>query len=305
MGFLDIINVPLGYLFRIIYMVVKNYGWALVLFTVITKAILLPLSIKQQKSMSKMQAVQPKLNEIQRKYQYDKEKLNQETMKIYQENKINPMGGCLPLLIQFPVLIGLYNIIRMPLTYVLKFGSGVFPTVQQVLDILTPMGFTGTIHDEIKIADYLFNTQGALEAVQAAFPQANIITLDFNFLGMNLSQTPNFLVLSPLLLIPVLAGVTSYLTSWITNKLNGNSAKSSNGQENTTASTMQTMTYIFPFMTVFFAFSLPAGLGFYWILSNIVQIIQQVVLTKYFAKTAVPEESHVHYREREKKRRKS
>lgn len=286
-------------------MVVKNYGWALVLFTVITKAILLPLSIKQQKSMSKMQAVQPKLNEIQRKYQYDKEKLNQETMKIYQENKINPMGGCLPLLIQFPVLIGLYNIIRMPLTYVLKFGSGVFPTVQQVLDILTPMGFTGTIHDEIKIADYLFNTQGALEAVQAAFPQANIITLDFNFLGMNLSQTPNFLVLSPLLLIPVLAGVTSYLTSWITNKLNGNSAKPSNGQENTTASTMQTMTYIFPFMTVFFAFSLPAGLGFYWILSNIVQIIQQVVLTKYFAKTAVPEESHVHYREREKKRRKS
>lgn len=305
MGFLDIINVPLGYLFRIIYLIVKNYGWALVLFTVITKAILLPLSIKQQKSMSKMQAVQPKLNEIQRKYQYDKEKLNQETMKIYQENKINPMGGCLPLLIQFPVLIGLYNIIRMPLTYVLKFGSGVFPTVQQVLDILTPMGFTGTIHDEIKIADYLFNTQGALEAVQAAFPQANIISLDFNFLGMNLSQTPNFMVLSPLLLIPILAGVTSYLTSWVSNKLNGNSAKSSNGQENTTASTMQTMTYIFPFMTVFFAFSLPAGLGFYWILSNIVQIIQQVVLTKYFAKTAVPEESHVHYREREKKRRKS
>ncbi len=305
MGFLDIINVPLGYLFRIIYLIVKNYGWALVLFTVITKAILLPLSIKQQKSMSKMQAVQPKLNEIQRKYQYDKEKLNQETMKIYQENKINPMGGCLPLLIQFPVLIGLYNIIRMPLTYVLKFGSGVFPTVQQVLDILTPMGFTGTIHDEIKIADYLFNTQGALEAVQAAFPQANIISLDFNFLGMNLSQTPNFMVLSPLLLIPILAGVTSYLTSWVSNKLNGNSAKSSNGQENTTASTMQTMTYIFPFMTVFFAFSLPEGLGSYWILSNIVQIIQQVVLTKYFAKTAVPEESHVHYREREKKRRKS
>ena len=305
MGFLDIINVPLGWLFRIIYMIVNNYGWALVLFTIITKAILLPLSVKQQKSMSKMQAVQPKLNEIQKKYQYDKEKLNQETMKIYQENKINPMGGCLPLLIQFPVLIGLYNIIRMPLTYVLKFGSGALPTVQEVLDILAPLGFAGTIHDEIKIADYLFNTQGALEAVQAAFPQAEIITLDFNFLGMNLSQIPNFMVLSPLLLIPILAGVSSYLTSWITTKMNGSAAKPSNGQENTTASTMQTMTYIFPFMTVFFAFSLPAGLGFYWILSNIVQIIQQVVLTKYFAKSAEPVAEHVHYREREKKRRKS
>ncbi len=306
MGIFDIINVPLGYLFRIIYLLVNNYGWTLVLFTVVTKLILLPLSVKQQKSMSKMQAIQPKINEIQRKYQYDKEKLNQETMKIYQENQINPMGGCLPLLIQFPVLIALYNIIRMPLTYVLKFGIGDLPSVQQVLDILASLGFSGTIHDEIKIADFLFNTSGAMEAVKAAFPQANIISLDFTFLGMNLSHTPNFLVLNTLILIPVLAGFTSFLTSWVTNKLNSSGNKKPvNAEGNPTASSMQTMTYIFPFMTVFFAFSLPAGLGFYWILSNIVQIVQQVVLTKYFEKTKEPESPREHYRDRQKKRRKS
>ena len=282
-----------------------NYGWTLVLFTVITKLILLPLSIKQQKSMSKMQAVQPKLNEIQRKYQYDKEKLNQETMKVYQENGINPMGGCLPLLIQFPVLIGLYNIIRMPLTYVLKFGSGSMPKVQEVLDILAKFGFSGTIHDEIKIADFLFNSKEAMTAVAEAFPAAELVHLDFNFFGMNLSQIPNFMVLSPLLLIPILAGLTSFLTSWVSNKLNPQANKNTNASgENTTASTMQTMTYIFPFMTVFFAFSLPAGLGFYWILSNIVQIVQQIVLTKYFEKNIEAPAPREHFREREKKRRK-
>lgn len=305
MGIFDIINIPLGYLFRLIYIAVNDYGWALVLFTVITKAILLPLSIKQQKSMSKMQSIQPKINEIQRKYQYDKEKLNQETMKIYQENKINPMGGCLPLLIQFPVLIALYNIIRMPLTYVLKLGTGNLPTVQQVFDIITPLGFGGTIRDEIKIADFLFNNSGALQAVKEAFPLANIIKLDFDFFGMNLSQTPSFTTLSPLLLIPILAGVTSYLTSWVTNKLNPSASKNVNAEENPTAASMQTMTYFFPFLTVFFAFSLPAGLGFYWILSNIVQIAQQVVLTKYFEKHKEPDAPKEHYRERKKKRRKS
>lgn len=305
MSIFDIINVPLGYLFRIIYLIVNNYGWTLVFFTIITKLILLPLSIKQQKSMSKMQAIQPKINEIQKKYQYDKEKLNQETMRIYQENKINPMGGCLPLLIQFPVLIGLYNIIRKPLTYVLKFGTGELPGVKAVLDILTPLGFSGTVADEIKIADFLFNSNEAMSAVSAAFPNANIIPIDFNFFGMNLSQIPNFREFTPLLLIPILAGLTSYLTSWVTNKLNPqSSAAKANAEENPTAASMQSMTYIFPLMTVFFAFSLPAGLGFYWIMSNIVQIAQQVVLTKYFEKNKEESAPAQHYREREKKKKK-
>ena len=302
MGIFDIINVPLGYLFRFIFLVVQNYGWTLVLFTIITKAILLPLSVKQQKSMSKMQAIQPRLAELQKKYQYDKEKLNQETMKLYQTNKINPMGGCLPLLIQFPLLIGLYNIIRNPLTYVIQLGKHGLPALQELIDVMTPMGLqiSGNVINELPIAKCMSEHFAAV--VEKLPALANVQTIDFNFLGLDLSQTPSLNELSPLLLIPILAGLSTFLSSWLSQKMSGTPKPSS---ENSTASTMQMMTYIFPFMTVFFAFSLPAGLGLYWIISNIVQLVQQVVLTQYFAKkleNEAPQKEH--YRERENKRRK-
>lgn len=294
----DIINVPLGYLFRWIYWIVGSYGWTLVLFTLITKAILLPLSIKQQKSMSKMQLIQPKLAELQKKYQYDKEKLNAETMKLYQDYKINPMSGCLPLLIQFPVLIALYNIIRNPLTYVMQFSQA---EIQTIFDAITPLGFTGDIHNQIPIADFLFHH---IDQARAALPDLVINPIDFTFMGLNLSQTPSWAALTPLLLIPVLAGLTTFLASWVSTKLNG-TAQQSSDPNNPAGSTMKMMTYFFPFMTVFFAFSLPAGLGFYWILSNIIQIIQQFILTKYFShKPELEEPKKEHYREREKRRKK-
>lgn len=299
----DIINVPLGYLFRFIFLVVQNYGWTLVLFTIITKAILLPLSVKQQKSMSKMQAIQPKIAELQKKYQYDQEKLNQETMKLYQTNKINPMGGCLPLLIQFPLLIGLYNIIRNPLTYVVQLGKHGLPALNETIEVMKTMGLevTGKIVNEIPIAKFMTEHFDAL--VEKLPSLSGALTMDFNFIGMDLSRTPSLNDISPLLLIPVLAGLTTFLTSWLTQKMSGNKASS----DNQNAQTMQMMNYIFPFMTVFFAFSLPAGLGLYWIISNIVQFVQQIILTKIVGKKLAEEEvseKKEHFRERESKRRK-
>ena len=302
MGIFDIINVPLGYLFRFIFMIVKNYGWTVVLFTIVTKAILLPLSLKQQKSMSKMQAIQPKLNELQKKYQYDKEKLNQETMKLYQTNNINPMGGCLPLLIQFPLLLGLYNIIRKPLTYVVQLGKGGLPTVDAAVNAMKELGLSvgGTITNEIPFAKFM---QEHFDALVEKLPSiADALVIDFNFFGMDLSKIPSINEIGPLLLIPILAGLTTFMTSWLTQKMSGNKQASADNQN---ASTMQMMNYIFPFMTVFFAFSLPAGLGLYWIISNIVQFVQQIILTKYFAKTLPDEETKKeHFRERENRRKK-
>ncbi len=298
MGIFDLINIPLGYLFRYIYLLLQNYGWTLVLFTIITKAVLIPLTVKQQKSMIKMQAIQPKLQEIQKKYQYDKEKLNQETMKLYQNAGVNPMGGCLPTLIQFPILIALYNIIRSPLSYVIQLGKHGLPTIEEVHTALTALGSTVNIKDQIGIAAEMnrFSTELA-----AKFPEANIMNIDFSFFGLNLSNTPSLATLSPLLLIPVLAALTTFLVSWATNKLNGQSA---NKNADGTAGTMQMMTYFFPVMTFFFSISLPAGLGFYWILSNIFQLGQQVVLTKLFPKKTPDEPARKHFREREAERRK-
>ncbi len=290
MGIFDLINIPLGYLFRFIYLLLQHYGWTLVIFTLITKAVLLPLTIKQQKATVKMQAIQPKLQELQKKYQYDKEKLNQETMKLYQTAGVNPMGGCLPLLIQFPLLIALYNIIRSPLSYVIQLGKHGLPTINEVHDFLVTLGSTAPVTDQIKMASDMNQFSAELAA---HFPDANFLNIDFTSFGLNLAQNPSISTLSPLLIIPVLAGLSTFLVSWLTNKMSNN--KPAEGAANS----MQMMTYFFPVMTFFFSVSLPAGLGFYWILSNIFQLAQQVVMKYWFPAEASDQPEQKHFRERE------
>ncbi len=295
MAIFDIINVPLGYLFRYIYMLFENYGWTLLMFTIVTKAILLPLTIKQQKSMSKMQAVQPQLQALQKKYEYDKDKLNQEMVKLYQDNKINPMSGCLPLLIQLPLLLALYNIIRSPLTYVVQLGKHGLPAISEVHAVLQQLGSTVAANDQIKIAAEMSTYA---EGLSAAFPGVDFLQMDFTFFGLNLAETPSLTVLSPMLLIPVLAGLTTYLVSTISTKLSGQT------QNNEAAGSMKMMNSFMPFMTVFFSLSLPAGLGFYWIVSNIIQVIQQIVMHRYFPVSVPEAPAPKHFREREAERRK-
>ena len=297
MGIFDIINIPLGYLFRFIYMVLNNYGWTLVVFTLITKTLLMPLSIKQHKTMAKTQALQPRLAELQKKYQYDKEKLNQETMKLYQESGVNPMGGCLPILIQFPLLIALYNIIRSPLSYVIQLGKHGLPTIEQVHTALTGLGVDVAANDQIAIASKMHEFAAELSA---KFPGVNFLDMDFRFYGLDLSRIPSLNEWSLLLLIPILAGVTTYLSSKLATKMSGQSAQNAEGA----AGSMQMMTYFFPIMTVFFSISLPAGLGFYWILSNIYQTGQQFILTRLFPAKPVEAPTPKHFREREAERRK-
>ncbi len=295
MAIFDIINVPLGYLFRYIYMLFENYGWTLLVFTLVTKALLLPLTIKQQKSMSKMQAIQPQLAALQKKYEYDKDKLNQEMVKLYQDNNVNPMSGCLPLLIQLPLLLALYNIIRSPLTYVIQLGKHGLPTISEVHAVLQQLGSAVDVKDQIKIAAEMATHA---EGLAAAFPGVDFLQMDFTFFGLNLSQTPSIAVLSPMLLIPVLTGLTTYLVSTISTKLSGQT------QNNDAAGSMKMMNSFMPFMTVFFSLSLPAGLGFYWIVSNLVQIVQQLVMHHYFPPTPIEAPAPKHFREREAERRK-
>lgn len=286
---MDIINIPLGYLFKwVSFLVGNNYGWALILFTIVTKLLLTPLSIKQQKSTLQMQKIQPKLSEIQKKYQYDKEKLNQETLKIYQENKISPMGGCLPLLIQFPILIALYNIINRPLTYIMQLSK------EQINALANALGHTGEQINQITIAAEM---KTANLPVELAHLKENAI--NFNFFGLDLSQIPGF-VMQPLFIIPVLAGITTFLLSRVTQR----NASAQQSDDNPAASSMKMMNYIFPVMTFMFSISLPAGLGVYWIMSNFYQMAQYLVLPKFIKLEEEPQEVKMHYREREKRSKK-
>ena len=299
-GIFDIINVPLGYLFKgIYYLCGSSYGWALVLFTIVTKLLLTPLSVKQQKSTMKMQKIQPRLAEIQKKYQYDKEKLNQETLKLYQDNNISPMGGCLPLLIQFPVLISLYSIIRSPLTYIFQVEKEVLTSLAETINGLGVLEKAVGVGDEIGLYS-AFQKYGAEFADKFDSIPKNI---DFRFFGLDLSQVPSldkFASMDIIILIPILAGVTTFLLSYLTQKT---TAAQQSG-DNPAAGSMKIMNYIFPVMTFMFSVSLPAGLGFYWILSNLYQMVQHVVLPKFIKLDDEPKEEKLHYRDRENRRKK-
>ena len=227
-----------------------------------------------------MQKIQPKLNEIQKKYQYDKEKQSQEMMKLYQEYKINPMSGCLPLLIQMPIILILYQAIYRPLTYMFGPNHGFTPEVVTALleKVQTLSGSGGRAVTEISVFSYWDQLGNLLPAGAHA--------MNFNFFGLDLSQIPNFRVPSLLWIIPVLCGVTTYALSALTTAQTKNSQPAS---DNPTANSMQTMQMFMPFMTAFFAFSLPAALGFYWTISNVVRMGQQVYLNNRF-KAAVEDE---------------
>ena len=291
----DIINIPLGYLFKGIYFLVNNYGFTIILFTLAIKLVLLPLNIKQQKSMKKMQGLQPRLAKIQEKYANDKEKQSQETMKLYQEMGVNPMGGCLPMLIQLPVLFALYNIIRKPMQYIMMLSK---EEILKISEIITgKVGDFATLN-QIELATKL---ESSIDKLSGLVNKADII--NFNFFGFDLSVTPTFNFISQNLeyiLIPLLAGGTTYLVSVISAKMAGNTAAN-----NDAASSMKTMNAIFPFMTAWFAITLPAGLGIYWTISNLFQMAQMYLLNNLIkVDTSGLTDDEMHFRERKKKKKK-
>lgn len=269
--FKTLIIIPLGYVLGFIYQFVQNYGLALLLFTLAMKIILLPLGLKQQKSMTKMQLIQPKLTELQKKYENDKNKLSEETMKLYKEYNISPMGGCLPMLIQLPILFGLYRVIYKPITYMLHYSESAVTSLMEKLNLAQS------------------------PQVEIAIAKAENL-VNFDLFGLDLSMTPSFTRLDLLWLIPILAAVTTFLTSKITTWLNDKDKKKAEPekpkrvlnpeqkQEVGTESTMKTMTYVMPLMTGWIAFSLPAALGLYWIINNVISLGQTILLNGFYSK---------------------
>lgn len=120
---MSILAEPMGSLLKLVYDLIGNYGISIIVFTIIVKMILLPLTIKQTKSMKHMQEIQPKVKALQEKYKNDKEKLNVKMMELYKEHNVNPLGGCLPLLVQFPIIIGLFTALREPWNYVFSISQ--------------------------------------------------------------------------------------------------------------------------------------------------------------------------------------
>ena len=291
-----IITRPLGYVIELIYNLVNNYGFAIILFTIIMKLVLMPLSVKSQKSMRKQQKIQPYLAELQKKYADDKEKLQKETMKLYKENNVSMMGGCLPLLIQFPILIGLYRVIQRPLTYLLGVDFSIAENMSKVTDIITRMTteYPNIIGNLAKQTAEQISKNSQIQLST----WSNILNgpkdpwvVNFNFLGLDLSVVPsvsvnyimsgNFMYIDRVLLILIPIG--AILTTWLSMRQSQKMTQTQN-QDNPAAGMSKSMNIMMPIMTGIFSFSLPSGLGLYWIVSNLMQMLQQYLLDQYFKK---------------------
>lgn len=286
MNIFDFIAKPLGQLMFFLYNTVAfhNYGLAIIFFTLIIRICVLPLNIKQYRNTSKMQELQPKMQEIQKRYKNDKEKLNQEMIQLYKENNYNPAGGCLPLIVQMPILFSLYYVVSQPLYYMLGKSSEVIARLYEAI----PKEFHTNLYKDITILDYFGKFPGKLEGLSELMKPTELISL--KFLGLNLGLVPkydpNILFSStlggqylPLLILPLLAVATTFISTKISMKSTASTTMSSQqkGMQNT-------MMYIAPVMTLIFAFQFPAGLALYWTMGYVVQILQQLFMNKYIMK---------------------
>ena len=275
MGFIsEIIGIPLGWVMWLCYTLVRNYGVALIIFTLITKALMFPMSLKQQKSSVKMAMVKPKLDNAQKKYANNKDKLNEEMMKIYQEAGYNPMSGCLPLLIQFPILFGVIEVVYKPLTHIVRLSKDVIASAQEIANGIEGISFSAAM-PQMAIIDGVRQNASLFASVLTPEEIEKVQNLNLSFLGIHLGEIPSF-GFNILMLIPILSGLTSFAVSMQSMKQNAaTSSEASNG-------TMKGMRYMMPLMSVMFCFSLPAGVGMYWIVSNIFSYIQAMIMHKLY-----------------------
>jgi YidC/Oxa1 family membrane protein insertase len=263
-----LINKPLGFILGSIYNLVQSYGLSILLFTVVIKVIMLPLSVKQQKSMVNTARLQPKIKELEKKHKGDRQKQSEELMKLYQSEGVNPASGCLPMLIQLPIIYGLYSVINRPLSYLLGLTSEQIANISDILNLGYKANEIGM--KEIYIAEAMKNNVSSLPA-----QFANLNMIDFNFYGLNLASSPSISQISPLWIIPILAGITAFLSSYVTTKISPSAASMGNNQA---ASMTKSMMYTMPLISIWITFTMPAGVGLYWIMSNILMVVQQYLL---------------------------
>lgn len=315
---LDIINVPIGYLFKWLYMLVNDYGLAILLIALLTKVLMLPLTIKQQKGTLSQLKFKPRITEIQTKYKDNPERMRREMAKL-QEEGYSPTAGCSTMLIQFPILIGIYNVIRHPLKYIL--GVTVDQTMLESLqgmnsDIFGSLTLKST-DLEIKALSYIQENIGSFKDLITADKLSLIEKFNLNFLGlsnMNLSETPpiwkNIIGILPLpaftswlVIIPVLSGITALILSLISQKV-GPQAYMQDESTQQANGTMKFLIFLTPYMSYAIAMRVPAGLGLYWIASNILAIVQVILINKIMSPEKYIEEAKREEELRKAKRKK-
>ena len=310
------ICVPFAWLVRLFYDLTNSYGVALILFTLVIKLIMLPFQMKSKKSMMRMSRVSGQMQELQKRYAKNQAKLQEEMQKLYEEEGVNPMSGCLWSFLPLPILMALYSIIRQPITHFMMLSKDVLQTVVQsvadagvdLTNIVMMDKATGTpvLKDGLyQLASYgQINLVKAVQEMGLSTPEG-WFDMNYNFLGLDLTATPweyvkNFTftwAVIGVILIPILAGLSQFVFSKLTMKTQPQ-ADAAGG------ASMKSMMYMMPLMSVYIAFIMPAALGVYWIAQSVFSLIQEAILNKTFsAKLSEEEEARFQARQADRQRR--
>ncbi len=291
--FNTIITTPFSWVLLTLYNFCHSYGLALILFSLIVKLILLPFSVKSKKNMVKMGRLSPKLKALEKQYKNDRNKYAEETQKLYRQYGINPMSGCLWSILPLPIMLGLYGVVRRPLTNLMKLTAEQISTVVATLTSLgVTVGDSTSTYGEIALAQQISNH---LPEVQAVVP--NVFAINYNFLGIDLSAQPSFDFFSTgvwtwasigLFLLPFISGLASFFSMRVATKTNAN--PNDNGEKSVADKTSQKMSWFMPLISIYIGFVMPAGLCVYWIMNSVFGIIQELVLGKIIGKKLDKEE---------------
>ena len=276
------------------YELTGSYGISIIFFALLVNLLMTPFMAKSKKSMMHTTLIQPRIQELQRRHEGNPQKLNQEMQKLYQEEGINPMSGCIWSLTPFPILIALYSVIRQPLTRMMFVAEEVVTTLQ---DFFVNQGWytipaKTDAYVEIKLADIAHQHWDEVQTALAGQVDG-LMNVDFGFLGLNLGQQPkwNFFlntdwsdasVWLPALGLFLIPFISAFL-SWASMKIS-NMSNPSQAQNAQTEASMKSMTLMMPLMSIWICFVMPAAMGIYWIANSVFGIIRDFALTKVFKK---------------------
>ncbi len=259
------------------YLLVHNYGLAILIFTIFTKLIFFPTTIKQQKSMAKNARLSGQMQAIREKYATNREKQNEEIQKLYEKEGVSPYSGCLSSLLPMFLLLGVFYAVAYPLTNTLHIDVAMVENARQALTAIPGLNLSTSAQygGQVDILMYY----NAFPSVQNCFSADMIEKIgefsnSFNLCGLNLLVSPSNLGFSVYLIIPVLCFVSSVLSQVVMQKMNG-TAQPQQG-------CMKLMIYGLPLFSAYIAYTVPAAVGFYWICSTVISFIQSIIVHKYF-----------------------
>lgn len=305
-----------GYVLNFIYEIVKNYGLAIILFSILLKLLLLPLTIKQQKTLKKSQKVQVKLKEIQDKYSNNPEKLNQEMMDLYKRENMSPFSGCLSSILQIILLLAMFYLVSRPLTYMKKVDEATINNYKEAIVQEQGENSVSTTYPEISIIKYINqkndnpeennteivnnvdniiveNTEneinnGEIEVIEEEKININEdLYINMNFLGVDLSSIPKDNYTDwKVFIIPLLYIISSCISIKMTQVKNTKTPEKKDGEKkdeepDMTAQMNKSMTWMMPILAVTVSLVAPLGLALYWLVNNILMIIERIIIDKF------------------------